>query len=112
MNPEGNYFPSPRIGPRVRDLVARSITGPAAEVADPAPDAADKRVFRRAGRESTFALQFAPAAGAVIGDDVLEHGTEGRRIDGLALADGDGAGGFVIVTSGYDPSGSGTMPPS
>src|SRR5450759_4068788 len=43
--------------------------------------------------ELAFALQLAPAASSVVGDDVLEHGAQGGRVDGLALADGHGAGG-------------------
>src|SRR6516164_8270911 len=62
------------------------------------------RVFV-AGHESTFVLQFAPAAGAVVSDDLLEHSAQSRRIDDLALADGNSAGGLVVVTSGDDPLG-------
>src|SRR6516225_9259683 len=53
----------------------------------------------------TFALQFAPAAGAVVGNDVLEHRAEGRRIDGLALADGNGPGSLVVMPGGDDAVG-------
>src|SRR6202042_2643330 len=53
----------------------------------------------------TFALRFAPAASTVVGNDVLEHSAEGRRIDGLALADSNGAGSFVVVPSGDDAVG-------
>jgi predicted RNase H-like nuclease len=58
-----------------------------------------------AGRESAFALQFAPAAHAVVSDDLPEHSAQSRRIDGLALADGNSAGGLVVVTSGDDSLG-------
>src|SRR5207247_6451071 len=39
----------------------------------------------------------------VVGNDLLEHGGEGGRVDGFALADGHGAGGLVAVTAGDDP---------
>ena len=60
---------------------------------------------RPAGHDLELALEFAPAASPVVGDDVLEHGAEGRPIDGLALAEGNGAGGLVVVASGDDPVG-------
>jgi hypothetical protein len=47
-----------------------------------------------------------------IGNDLLEHGGEGGRVDVFALAHGHGAGGLVVVAAGDDPSGSGTMAPS
>src|SRR5262249_55581151 len=49
------------------------------------------------------ALQPAPAAGAVVGDDVLEDGSEGARIDGFALAHGNRTVGLVVV-AGRDDS--------
>src|SRR6266536_4331735 len=53
------------------------------------------------------ALQLAPATGAVVGDDVLEHGGEGGRVDRFALSDGHGAGSRVFVAAGDDPLGIG-----
>src|SRR5256884_5632247 len=55
--------------------------------------------------ESAFALQLAPAAGPVVGHDLPEHGGEGGRIDGFALADGHGAGGLVVLAAGDDSIG-------
>src|SRR5262249_15910526 len=51
------------------------------------------------------ALQPAPAAGAVVGDDVLEDGSEGARIDGFALAHGNRTGGLVVVAGRADSLG-------
>src|SRR5260370_9466542 len=48
------------------------------------------------------AVQLAPAAGAVVADDVLEHDGEGGRVDGFAPPDGHGAGRLVVVTGGDD----------
>src|SRR5947209_2150170 len=53
--------------------------------------------------ESGFALQPAPASGAVVGDDLLEDRSQGGRVDGLALADGHRAGGLVLVAARDDP---------
>src|SRR6266487_1438498 len=53
------------------------------------------------------ALQLAPATGAVVGDDVLEHGGEGGRVDRFALSDGHGAGSRIFVAAGDDPLGIG-----
>src|SRR5687767_12438857 len=50
----------------------------------------------------TLAFELAPAAGAVVGDDVSEHCFEGRRVHGLALIDRDHAAGFVVVAGGDD----------
>src|SRR3954452_23399207 len=55
-------------------------------------------------------LQLAPAAGAVVGDDLAEHGLEGRRVDRLALPDRHGAGRLVVVAAGDDPLGVGDDP--
>src|SRR5260370_15412 len=57
------------------------------------------------GRASPFALQLAPPSGAVVGDDVREHRAEGGRVDNFALAEGHGAGGFVVVAGGDDSFG-------
>lgn len=46
------------------------------------------------------AFDLAPAPGAVVGDDVLEHRGEGDRVDRLAPPDGDGPGGRVVVPAG------------
>ena len=62
--------------------------------------------------ESALALQLAPAAGAVVGNDVLEHGGEGWRVDDLALANGHDAGGRVVVPSSDNALGIGTIAPS
>src|SRR5215207_5325642 len=43
------------------------------------------------GPGSALPLELAPAAGAVVGDDLPEHGAKGGRVDRLALADGHGA---------------------
>src|SRR6266498_2287643 len=51
------------------------------------------------------ALQLAPATGAVVRDDLLDHRGQGAGIDGLALADGHGTGGLVVVPAGDDPLG-------
>src|SRR5215207_4024154 len=73
---------------------------------------ADSAVPRRAGLSAiprspwlntsglASALQLAPAAGAVVGDNVLDHGGEGGRVDSFALADSHGAGGLVVVATG------------
>src|SRR5215831_16693693 len=55
----------------------------------------------------TPGLELAPAAGPVIGDDLPEHRTERGCVDPLALADGDRAGGLVVVTPGDDRLGIG-----
>src|SRR5438309_7284511 len=52
---------------------------------------------------ASVALQLAPAAGPVVGNDVFEHGGEGGCVDGLALVDGHGTGGLVVMAGGYDP---------
>src|SRR6266568_2320189 len=66
-----------------------------------------RRGVARQYRESASGLQLAPATGAVVGDDLPEHGGEGRRVDDLALADGHGAGSLVVVAAGDDPLGVG-----
>src|SRR5207248_9619900 len=48
-----------------------------------------------------------PAAGAVVGDDLLEHGGEGGRIERFALTHGDGAGSLIVVPGGDDALGIG-----
>src|SRR6266508_829098 len=60
-------------------------------------------IRRPNNRDSAFLLQLAPPAGAVVGDDVAEHGAEGGRVDRLAPADGHRAGELVLVTAGDDP---------
>src|SRR5689334_6181851 len=42
-------------------------------------------------------LQLAPAAGAVVMHDLLEHGGQGRRVDRLPLIEGDHPGRLVLV---------------
>src|SRR5919106_5608813 len=54
-------------------------------------------------RPVSFALELAPAAGAVVRDDLLEHGAEGGRVERLALADGHRSRGLVLVSPGDDP---------
>src|SRR5207237_10414232 len=56
---------------------------------------------------SLLAFQLAPAAGAVVGDDLLEHGGEGGRIERFALTHGDGAGSLIVVPGGDDALGIG-----
>src|SRR5215216_629906 len=56
---------------------------------------------------SAFALLLVPTVGAVVGDDVAEHGGEGGRVDRLPFADGHGAGELVLVAAGDDPVGVG-----
>jgi hypothetical protein len=68
---------------------------------------ASGRIPSLAGSRLWPALQLAPAAGPVVGDDLPEHGAEGRRVDDLALTDGHGAGGLVVVAGGDDPLGIG-----
>src|SRR6478672_7748086 len=46
------------------------------------------------------ALEPAPAAGAVVGDDLREHRRQGRLVDRLALADRHGPGRLVVVAAG------------
>ncbi len=52
--------------------------------------------------ESGVALQLAPAPGAVVGDDLLEHRSQGECVDRFTLADGHRTGGFVVVPAGDD----------
>src|SRR5256885_1536893 len=47
-------------------------------------------------RRLTVALQRAPAARPVVGDDLFEHGGQRPRVDRLAPAHGHGAGGLVV----------------
>src|SRR6266446_859898 len=54
-----------------------------------------------------LALEPAPAARSVVGDDLLEHGGERGRVDGFALAEGHRAGGLVVVAGRDDPVGIG-----
>ncbi len=50
----------------------------------------------RWNHESAGALQSAPAAGAIVSNDVLEHGGEGGRIDRFTLMNGHG--GAVVLS--------------
>jgi len=52
---------------------------------------------------SLTSLQPSPAAGFVVGDDLLQHCLERGRVDLFAPANGNGAGGLVLVTAGDDP---------
>ena len=54
------------------------------------------------GFQLARAFQLSPAAGTVVGDDLLEHGGEGGRVDRLAPANGHRAGGLVVVAGGDD----------
>jgi hypothetical protein len=56
-------------------------------------------------RRSASALQLAPAAGPVVGDDLPEHRDESGRVDALSVAYGYSAGGLVVVTARNDPVG-------
>jgi hypothetical protein len=47
-------------------------------------------------------FDLAPAVGAVVGDDVLGHRGEGRCVDRLAPAEGDGPSGCAVVAAGDD----------
>lgn len=44
--------------------------------------------------------QLAPATGAVVRDDLLEDGCKGGSVDLLALPNGDGTAGLVILSAG------------
>jgi len=46
--------------------------------------------------------QPAPAIGAIVGNDVLEHGGEGRRVDPLTLTHGHSAGGRIGMAASDD----------
>src|SRR6266700_1101732 len=52
-----------------------------------------------------LALELAPAASPVIGEDLAEHGDERWPVDLLARTDADGAGGLVAVAGRDDPFG-------
>src|SRR5207253_10544493 len=52
-----------------------------------------------------LALQPAPATGVVVGNNLLEHGREGGRVDRFVLANGHGAGGLVVVPGRDDAFG-------
>src|ERR1043165_807551 len=54
-----------------------------------------------------FALHLAPAAGAVVRNNLLEHGGEGWGVDRFALTDGHRARGLVVVPSGDNSFGIG-----
>ena len=53
-------------------------------------------------REALRALSLREAAGAVVGDDLLEH-RRGRGIDGVVAVEGDHPRRLVLVASGNDP---------
>src|SRR6266700_2625211 len=53
------------------------------------------------------ALQLAPSAGAVVGDDLFEHGGQGGGVERFPLTKGDGSGGLVVVAGGDDAFGVG-----
>src|SRR6202034_3014619 len=55
------------------------------------------------GRRSVLLLALAPAARAVVRDDVPEHGGEGGRVDGFSLVNRHGPGRLVAVASRDDP---------
>src|SRR5579862_613065 len=48
-------------------------------------------------------LEFAPAASAVVGHDLLEHRLQGPRLNVLSTPVGDRPRGCVVVTAGDDP---------
>jgi len=50
-------------------------------------------------------FELAPAAGPVVRDDLLEHGTERTRVQRLALAYANRTRRFVVVPGGNDPFG-------
>jgi hypothetical protein len=52
-------------------------------------------------------FEFAPAAGSVVGDDLLEHGAKGAGLDLVTLVEGDRPGGLVVVPARDDPLGIG-----
>jgi hypothetical protein len=49
-----------------------------------------------------FLFQLAPAAGAIVGNNLLEHGGECAPIECFALTDGHRAGGLVVVSAGCE----------
>ena len=53
-------------------------------------------------RRWAVALELAPAAGTVVGDDLLDVGREGALVELLALVDGDHPAGLVAVASRHD----------
>src|SRR5438132_1034499 len=71
----------------------------------PKPSRLASAAVRGSASGLPFALQFAPAAGPVVRDDLLDHGAERGCVDGLALADGHRAGGLVVVAGGDDSLG-------
>src|SRR5438876_8286708 len=56
-------------------------------------------------------LQLAPAAPAVVGDDLLEHRGQGAGVDAVALTERDGPGCLVLVAGRDDAFGVGREPP-
>src|SRR4051812_32989287 len=46
------------------------------------------------------ALQLSPSIGAIVCNDLFEHGAEGGSIERLALADSHGSSVFVVVPAG------------
>jgi hypothetical protein len=57
-------------------------------------------------------LEFAPAAGAVVGDDLFQHRCQRSTVDAIGLPVRDRSCCLVCVAGGDDPFRSGTMPPS
>ncbi|MBT2533026.1 hypothetical protein J7E83_13025 [Arthrobacter sp. ISL-48] len=47
-------------------------------------------------------MDFPPAASPVVGDDRPEHFAERLLVDGLAVAEGNGAGCLVVVSRSDD----------
>src|SRR5207302_1738899 len=63
-------------------------------------------------RSCLLRLELAPAAGAVVGDDLLQDRCQGSSVDPIVLLERDRSRCRVDVSGGDDPSGSGTMRPS
>ncbi len=67
--------------------------------------AKSRDLVARWNRTSAGALQSAPAAGAIVRNDVLEYGGERRHTDRFTLMNGHGAGRRVVMTGGDDALG-------
>src|SRR5207237_954724 len=59
------------------------------------------------GGRLPLGLEAAPAAGAVVGDDLPEQGGQRGPVDRLSPPEADGAGGLVVVAGGDDALGIG-----
>ncbi len=58
-------------------------------------------------KRAAFALQLAPAAGTIVGNDLLKHGCQCASVDRFPLTDRHCTGGLVVVSARDDPFGIG-----